>query len=319
MNAYRMGKNSIERGNSDHWTMRPRRIEAAQRALEEQKQKQGDSGTQAKPEADASKAKDAAAAKKPDVFADVLHNPAERDPRGYILPSDQPDFPTATKFVNALIKTGVTVERATAAFEVAGKTYKARMSSAPPRHSARTSLTCSSPRITRTTSRIRAGLRRPPMTTPAGPLLIKWASRSIACSMVFPDRLRRSKGWPNRRPAPCRSPNRLPGSCLTRRQRFVPRRQPAARQASPRPVPASAIRGRGQDPSGRHVVHSQRRGGPPRAPAIGRPARARFPPGRQAVRGGSGRPAQPADRTLGPLRRFDGVGLDALDSGAIRV
>ena len=40
--------------------------------------------------------------------------PAMRDPRGYILPADQPDFPTATKFVNALIKTGVTVHRATA-------------------------------------------------------------------------------------------------------------------------------------------------------------------------------------------------------------
>ena len=123
MNAYRMGKNSIDRGSSDHWTMRPRRIEAAQRALAEQKQKQGDSGAEARPEGDASKAKDQAAAKKPDVFADVLHSPAERDPRGYILPSDQPDFPTATKFVNALIKTGVTVERASAAFEVAGKTY----------------------------------------------------------------------------------------------------------------------------------------------------------------------------------------------------
>ncbi|MGE0444781.1 MAG: M14 metallopeptidase family protein [Vicinamibacterales bacterium] len=46
-----------------------------------------------------------------------------RDPRGYILPPDQPDFLTATKFVNALIRTGVTVERATAAFVVNGRTY----------------------------------------------------------------------------------------------------------------------------------------------------------------------------------------------------
>ena len=30
-----------------------------------------------------------------------------RDPRGYILPADQPDFPTATKFINTLIKNGV--------------------------------------------------------------------------------------------------------------------------------------------------------------------------------------------------------------------
>ena len=48
-----------------------------------------------------------------------------RDPRGYILPSDQPDFATATKFVNALIKTGITVHRATAPFTVNGKSYPA--------------------------------------------------------------------------------------------------------------------------------------------------------------------------------------------------
>ena len=38
-----------------------------------------------------------------------LRRPEARDPRGYIIPSDQPDFPTATKFVNALIKNGVIV------------------------------------------------------------------------------------------------------------------------------------------------------------------------------------------------------------------
>ena len=48
-----------------------------------------------------------------------------RDPRGYILPSDQPDFLTATKFVNILIKAGVVVHRATAPFAVNGKNYPA--------------------------------------------------------------------------------------------------------------------------------------------------------------------------------------------------
>lgn len=60
---------------------------------------------------------------KPDIFAKVLRDPAQRDPRGYILPSDQPDFPTATKFINALVKTGVTVQRMTGRCEVAGKSY----------------------------------------------------------------------------------------------------------------------------------------------------------------------------------------------------
>jgi hypothetical protein len=55
----------------------------------------------------------------------ILRDPAKRDPRGYILPADQPDFPTATKFVNALIKNGISVLRATQAFAVAGKRYPA--------------------------------------------------------------------------------------------------------------------------------------------------------------------------------------------------
>jgi hypothetical protein len=55
----------------------------------------------------------------------TLHAPELRDPRGYIIPSDQPDFPTATKFVNALLETGITVHRATAPFQVAARNYPA--------------------------------------------------------------------------------------------------------------------------------------------------------------------------------------------------
>ena len=36
----------------------------------------------------------------------AMHAPDMRDPRGYIIPSDQADFPTATKFVNALLRDG---------------------------------------------------------------------------------------------------------------------------------------------------------------------------------------------------------------------
>ena len=48
-----------------------------------------------------------------------------RAPRGYILPSSQPDFPTAAKFVDALLKSGVVVHRATAAFRVNARVYPA--------------------------------------------------------------------------------------------------------------------------------------------------------------------------------------------------
>ena len=47
------------------------------------------------------------------------------DPRAYILPADQPDYPTAGKFVDALLKAGVAVERATGTFVAAGKRYGA--------------------------------------------------------------------------------------------------------------------------------------------------------------------------------------------------
>ncbi len=39
------------------------------------------------------------------------------------MPADQADFLTATKFINTLLGTGVTVHRATADFTVAGKKY----------------------------------------------------------------------------------------------------------------------------------------------------------------------------------------------------
>ena len=52
-------------------------------------------------------------------------DPRLRDPRGYILPAGQRDFPTATKFVNALLSAGVMVSRATRPFAVSGRTYPA--------------------------------------------------------------------------------------------------------------------------------------------------------------------------------------------------
>jgi len=60
-----------------------------------------------------------------ELYNTVLHDPKLRDPRGYIIPSDQADFATATEFVNTLIKNGITIMKATSAFTVAGKNYPA--------------------------------------------------------------------------------------------------------------------------------------------------------------------------------------------------
>lgn len=87
---YRMGRNSIEKGSKDTWTPRPKWAE------------KGNEGMEA-----------------------MMKDPAMRDARAYVISSDQPDFPTAVKFVNTLLKNGVTVEKMTTAFTVSGKSYPA--------------------------------------------------------------------------------------------------------------------------------------------------------------------------------------------------
>src|SRR5213595_3737640 len=119
-NIYRMGRNSIERGCTDTWTTTPKRVAALQAAIPQDtaRPQGGDAGAGAG-RAVTTSAADLAA------YTRIMRNPAERDPRGYVISADQPDFLTATKFVNALIKTGIEVERATSAFSVDGKNYPA--------------------------------------------------------------------------------------------------------------------------------------------------------------------------------------------------
>jgi hypothetical protein len=97
-NIYTMGKRSIQRGSSDTWTANPRR----DGAIAERMGNAADS-----------------------VKWAAMKAPELRDPRGYIIPADQADFPTATKFVNALRETGINVLRATREFEVREKKYPA--------------------------------------------------------------------------------------------------------------------------------------------------------------------------------------------------
>jgi hypothetical protein len=104
-NIYRMGKDSIERGSTDSWTTTANRVAVVEAAMEKDGAKAvGRSGFPVK-------------------YYEMLRTPELRDPRGFIIPADQRDFLTATKFVNALIKNGVTVHRATASFTVGQKNY----------------------------------------------------------------------------------------------------------------------------------------------------------------------------------------------------
>ncbi|MFL5564022.1 MAG: M14 metallopeptidase family protein [Gemmatimonadaceae bacterium] len=120
-NIYQMGRNSIQRGSTDTWTTTPKKVAALQAALP-QDSARGPSGDAGGGGGGGGRPQTTSPAEMA-AYVSVMRNPADRDPRGYIIPSDQPDFLTATKFVNALIKTGIVVQRATAPFSVAGKTY----------------------------------------------------------------------------------------------------------------------------------------------------------------------------------------------------
>jgi hypothetical protein len=124
-NIWLMGHNAIERGSRDSWTITPRVVEAAQAELGERDATRG-SGRSGGGGGGAGRGRTARGGRGqdgPEAFERLFHDRTRRDPRGYIVPADQPDFLTATKFINTLLSTGVQVQRATAAFAVAGKPY----------------------------------------------------------------------------------------------------------------------------------------------------------------------------------------------------
>ncbi len=112
-----MGKNSIESGNRNTWTTSPHRLEAIEAAANAERRQavngqRGGGGQRGNLTGDAAKR-----------YWDMLHDPKARDPRGYVIPSDQPDFLTAIKFLNTLVKNGIEIQRASASFALNGRTY----------------------------------------------------------------------------------------------------------------------------------------------------------------------------------------------------
>lgn len=113
-NIYLMGKGSIDRGSQDYWTAYPGKVDKIKGEYEKVKDKYPAS---ANPFARRGGAI-------PTIFFDSLYQHADaRDPRGFIISADQKDFPTAVKFINALVKTGIKIEKATQSFTVQGKNY----------------------------------------------------------------------------------------------------------------------------------------------------------------------------------------------------
>ena len=122
-NFYKMGKNAIEHGEKDYWTLSPKKVaeinqlyQNAPKATASPRRNQTTDSTGTRAESSMIPVK---------YYDSVMTNPESRDPRGYIIPSDQKDFGTAIRFLNALIQNGIRVEKATAEFIVGAKKYPA--------------------------------------------------------------------------------------------------------------------------------------------------------------------------------------------------
>ena len=112
-NRYLMGRNQIDRGRRNCWTVHPKIVDEVIRAAKEDPQ----AASELRP---TFRRRGRGVPKK---YFELFRKPENRDPRGYIVPADQPDFPIATKFVNTFIKNGITVHQTTSDFQAGGKTY----------------------------------------------------------------------------------------------------------------------------------------------------------------------------------------------------
>jgi hypothetical protein len=115
-NIYKMGKASIQKGEKDSWGLSPKfsaEITKLAQASQSNMPKSEEAGGEGR-------GRNAIPVR---LYDSVLKKPAYRDARGYIIPANQPDFATATRFINTLITSGMQVQKATADFIVAGKNY----------------------------------------------------------------------------------------------------------------------------------------------------------------------------------------------------
>jgi Zinc carboxypeptidase len=117
---YKMGSDNIKWGNEDHWTDTPHKLERIQASMAGQSP--AEAGGRGGGRGGGGGGRGGGA--NPALWSE-LRKPEYRDPRGFILPAGGDDFGTSVRFVNALIKSGVTIHRATASFTVGGKQYPA--------------------------------------------------------------------------------------------------------------------------------------------------------------------------------------------------
>ena len=119
---YQMGRDEIKWGSEDHWTFTPHEMERVQAQVAAANPAAAAPAGEARGGARGGGGRGGGGGAP--LYA-ALRTKELRDSRGYVIPSNQDDFGSATRFVNALFKSGVTILRATAPFTVAGKQYPA--------------------------------------------------------------------------------------------------------------------------------------------------------------------------------------------------
>src|SRR5687767_4630311 len=131
-NIYKMGANQIARGSGDHWTISNEDMERLERVRAEAAAAAPPAGRGAPAAAQGGGrggrgggGRGGGGGLQMAHYNAALKDPARRDPRVFVITADQADFPTATKFVNALRYVGVEIHQATAPFTAAAKTYPA--------------------------------------------------------------------------------------------------------------------------------------------------------------------------------------------------
>ncbi|MDE8652531.1 M14 family metallopeptidase [Novosphingobium album (ex Liu et al. 2023)] len=119
-NRYVMGRNQIAKGSEDSWIVTPKRIQALEQAGADSRAKNAGSPLDGLTGYNTRDIVDSG------LYDTVLHDPAYRAPRAYIIPADsQPDMPTTVAFLNSLLKAGIEVQTADKPFTLDGKSYPA--------------------------------------------------------------------------------------------------------------------------------------------------------------------------------------------------
>lgn len=111
-NIYRMGRKSIEKGNQDTWSLSPSKVAVVEKAIKNLKAQDEKLKTQR--------------GNPKQAIDSLLKDPKYRDPRGYIISTQQNNPATTVRFLNALSANGIRIEKANESFSINGKNYPAQ-------------------------------------------------------------------------------------------------------------------------------------------------------------------------------------------------